>query len=117
LDYSAPEYIVTGTDEMNEAQALLDRIGSHRDPEALSELYDHYAPRVYQLGLLAGLSRVEAENIVEEVFYTAWQTAGQYDGKVAVRDWIVATALDAVQSRMIRVPGRLWQGDPRPQLA
>jgi DNA-directed RNA polymerase specialized sigma24 family protein len=69
------------------------------NPEALSGLYDRHAAAVYQLGLLAGLRRAQAERLVITTFYTAWKTPRGYDGRLSERDWLLAIALGAIGRR------------------
>lgn len=68
-------------------------------PEALSQLYDRHAAAVYQLGLLAGLRRAQAERVVVATFYTAWKTASRCDSTLSERDWLLTIALAAIGRR------------------
>ena len=86
------------------AEDLLARVARH-DVEALSELYDRYAPRVY--GVMARIlpSHAVAEQILQEVFVRLWSESmnlSQQGGSVAA--WLVVTAREAAvnQLRMLR---------------
>ena len=68
-------------------------------PEVLSQLYDRHSAAVYQLGLLAGLRRRQAERLVVTTFYTAWKTATGYDARLSERDWLLTIALAAIGRR------------------
>lgn len=88
---------------MNEelpAEELLTRIARH-DVDALSELYDRYAPRIY--GLVAHIlpSRGAAEEILQEVFARLWSESPslrQEGGSVVA--WLVVTAREAAVDRL-----------------
>jgi RNA polymerase sigma-70 factor (ECF subfamily) len=74
------------------AEELLDRLAG-RDVEALSSLYDEFAPRL--MGLLMHIlpAKAEAESTLREVFLRLWKEAahiGQSKGSLAA--WLVLVA-------------------------
>jgi RNA polymerase sigma-70 factor (ECF subfamily) len=84
---------------------LLRQIADRR-PEALSELYDRYAP------ILLGLTRrimgnaADAEEVLQEVFVHVWNRGGLYDpGRSSVSTWLVlitrSRAIDRLRSRKV----------------
>ncbi|HEV7516430.1 MAG TPA: sigma-70 family RNA polymerase sigma factor [Thermoanaerobaculia bacterium] len=77
-----------------------------RKPEALSELYDRYAP------ILLGLARrimgnaADAEEVLQEVFVHVWNRGALYDpGRSSVSTWLVlitrSRAIDRLRSRKV----------------
>jgi RNA polymerase sigma-70 factor (ECF subfamily) len=82
------------------AEELLARVARH-DVDALSELYDRYAPRVY--GLVAHIlsSRQNAEEVLQEVFTRLWSESPslRQEGR-SVAAWLVVTAREAAVDRL-----------------
>jgi len=76
------------------AENLLARI-ARQDVDALSELYDRYAPRIYGLMLRIFSSREAAELVLREVFTRLWsESARLSQGGGSVVAWLVVTARD-----------------------
>ncbi len=88
---------------MQKSSNLLGALRQRRDPEVLSRLYDGYASIVYQLGLSAGLGCERSEQLVEQVFFSVWKSAGTYDGSVPEAEWILALASKAVKLPKTRI--------------
>jgi RNA polymerase sigma-70 factor, ECF subfamily len=93
----------TAADAAGRDTQLLNRLASG-DVEAVSELYDLYAARVFGLALRIVGNRTDAEDVVQEVFSQAWRTAGQYQpqrGSVAAWLMVIARtrAIDRLRSR------------------
>ena len=82
------------------AEDLLARVARH-DVDALSELYDRYAPRVY--GIVAHIlpARDAAEEILQEVFACLWGESARLsqEGNSVVA-WLVVTAREAAVDRL-----------------
>lgn len=82
------------------AEELLARVARH-DVDALSLLYDRYAPRVY--GVVAHIlsARDSAEEILQEVFIRLWSESPRLsqEGSSAVA-WLVVTARAAAVDRL-----------------
>ena len=49
------------------------------DREAFAVFYDRYAPVVFRLILRIVRERADASDVLQEVFWEAWQSAGRYD--------------------------------------
>lgn len=82
------------------------RIAS-KEPEALSELYDHYNRLLF--GLLKSIlkKKEEAEDILQEVFTTIWEKADQFDAERGTAyTWIVSLtrnkAIDRLRSKVYK---------------
>lgn len=80
------------------------------DAEALAELYDRYAPRLF--GLVGRLlaDPHDREEVLQETFLTVWRKASGYDGRRGrLSSWLVAIAhhkaIDLLR-RKRRRPGR-----------
>jgi RNA polymerase sigma-70 factor, ECF subfamily len=73
-----------------------------RDPAAFALLYDRYARPVYAMAAhLLGVA--EADEVVQDVFLTLWQHAGQYDpARGPFLPWFMAIARYRVRAEMRR---------------
>ncbi len=74
--------------------------------EAVSELYDRYAPMLLGLARKILGSSEDAEEILQEVFVHVWNRAGRYDaGRSSVSTWLVlitrSRAIDRLRSRRV----------------
>lgn len=82
------------------AEDLLARV-ARGDLEALGELYDHYAPRLYGLMTQILPSREAAEEILREVFLRLWNESSHLSrsgGSVAA--WLVVSTRGAAVERL-----------------
>lgn len=95
------------------------------DTNALRALYDRYGPVLFGLSYKTLGDRQLAEDCVQEVFVTAWRSAGRYDPRRAsVSTWLFAIArnktVDALRRRSRRpaepLPER-WPDDEAPDAA
>ena len=74
------------------------------DLEAIAELYDRHAGRVFGLAHRILRNRTDAEDVVQEVFAQAWRTAGSYRiDRGSVTAWLMVItrtrALDRMRAR------------------
>ena len=105
--------------------ALLLRHVATGDTDALRALYDRYGPVLYGLAVRSLGDRQLAEDCVQEVFVTAWRSAGSYDPRRAsISTWLFAIArnktVDAHRRRSRRPPEPLparWPNDESPDAA
>lgn len=77
--------------------ALIARVADHRDEDAFSMLFDHFAPRIKSFGLAfkpdAGIS---ADELVQEVMLKIWMKAHQYqEEKASPTTWVYTLARNA----------------------
>lgn len=95
---------VKGPDTWHADQALVDRC-RRREPGAFEELYRTHAPRVFGLACRM-VGRVDAEDLLQEIFLTAHRKLGQYRGQSALGTWLFRLAtnqcLDFLRSRQNR---------------
>ena len=77
-------------------------------PEALSELYDRYAPTLLALArrILSGAAPADAEEVLQEVFLHVWNHASRYDAsRSSVSTWLVlitrSRSIDRLRSRKV----------------
>lgn len=74
------------------------------DPDALSVLYDRYAPRVRGIALRMTRESALAEEIVQEVFTKIWMTTSYDPTRGLFHHWITTVArnvtIDALRRRM-----------------
>jgi len=73
------------------------------DREAFAVFYDRYAPVVFPLILRIVRERADASDVLQEVFWEAWQSAGRYDStRGSPEAWMVmqarSRAIDRVRS-------------------
>lgn len=72
-------------------RALLNSI-AHGDKRALEQLYVRYGTRVHRfLERMMG-NRAMAEEVMNEVFLAAWQSAGRYEGRSEPLTWLLSIA-------------------------
>ena len=72
----------------------VDRVAVHRDKEAFSVLFDHYAPliRAYSLAREPGADLV-ADELAQEVMIRLWLKADTYNSRLAnINTWIFTLA-------------------------
>jgi RNA polymerase sigma-70 factor (ECF subfamily) len=90
------------------AAAAIDMQLMHRlaagDRDAISELYDTHAARVYTLAHRILRNGTDAEDVVQEVFSQAWRTAPSYRAeRGSVTAWLLvmarSRAIDRIRSR------------------
>jgi RNA polymerase sigma-70 factor, ECF subfamily len=63
------------------------------DRDAFSRFYDRYAPLVYPLVLRIVRDRADAADVLQEVFWEAWQGAGTFDpGRGTPEAWMITRA-------------------------
>jgi RNA polymerase sigma-70 factor (ECF subfamily) len=63
------------------------------DREACAPFYDRFAPLVYPLVLRIVRDPTEAADVLQEVFWEAWQAADRYDpGRGSPEAWLVTRA-------------------------
>jgi RNA polymerase sigma-70 factor (ECF subfamily) len=63
------------------------------DGEAFGRFYDRYAPLVYPLILRIVRHPQDAADVLQEVFWEAWRSAGDYDpGRGSPEAWMVTRA-------------------------
>ncbi|MBI4637123.1 MAG: sigma-70 family RNA polymerase sigma factor [Candidatus Rokubacteria bacterium] len=73
------------------------------DRDAFAHFYDRYAPLVYPLVLRIVRADADAADVLQEVFWRAWEAAGTYDAaRGSPEAWIVmrarTRAIDRVRS-------------------
>jgi RNA polymerase sigma-70 factor (ECF subfamily) len=82
------------------AEDLLARVAQH-DVDALSELYDRYAPRVYGLAAHILPSRDSAEKVLQEVFVRLWSESPTLSQeRRSVVGWLVVNGREAAVDRL-----------------
>ena len=68
-------------------------VGSHRDRQAFTEVYDYYAGRVKSFLLGKGMNEDTAEELMQEIMLIVWRRAESYDpSKAAASTWIFTIA-------------------------
>ncbi|MBL3700508.1 sigma-70 family RNA polymerase sigma factor [Leucobacter luti] len=66
---------------------------AHGDQRAFAELYDMMSARVFGLVLRIVVDRPQSEEVLQEVFLEAWQTAARFDAdRGRARSWLLTIA-------------------------
>jgi RNA polymerase sigma-70 factor (ECF subfamily) len=102
----SPERSLSDPIRPSDELALLRRLAG-RQPEALAELYDHYAPLLFALTRRILGNGQDAEEVLQEAFLQAWNQADRYDSaRSSVSTWLVliarSRALDRLRQRRSR---------------
>lgn len=97
-------YGVRTTDGVTTDDAAVVSRMANGDETALAALYDQWMQLVYSLAMHLLRDADEAEDVVEETFWQAWQRASTYDAsRGTVRSWLLTIArsrsLDRLRSR------------------
>jgi RNA polymerase sigma-70 factor (ECF subfamily) len=78
-----------------ELDDLLTAVGTKRDGEAFTTLFDHFRPRVHAQMLRLGLAPVSAADITQDVMETIWRKAHLFDRrKSPASAWVFRIALN-----------------------
>src|SRR5690242_14288870 len=84
----------------------MQRVAQH-DGEALAELYDLYAPRVFGLCLRILNERQIAEDLLQEVFVRAWERAELFQqARGSVGAWLMGIARNVCIDQLRRQQAR-----------
>src|SRR5262245_1334405 len=79
-----------------------------RDVEAFAAFYDRHCDRVYGLLMCILRDKLEAEDVLQEVFWQVWSRADQYDAaRAAPIAWLLVKARSRARDRrrrLTRVP-------------
>jgi RNA polymerase sigma-70 factor (ECF subfamily) len=80
------EYAAARADTLDD---LLTAVGTNRDGEAFSILFDHFGPRVHAQMVRLGLAPVAAADVTQDVMETVWRKAHLFDRrKAAAATWV-----------------------------
>ena len=90
-------------------EALIERLATSVDEEALSELYDRYQALMYGLAMRITNDAGLAQDAVQEAFVGIWRGAGRYTPvRASVRTWMLSIthhrAIDLVRRRRPTTP-------------
>jgi RNA polymerase sigma-70 factor (ECF subfamily) len=85
-------------------EALIARLASGVDEEALSQLYDRYQASMYGLALRITRDTAMAQDAVQEAFVGVWRNAARYSvARASARTWILSIthhrAIDLIRRR------------------
>jgi RNA polymerase sigma-70 factor (ECF subfamily) len=93
-----PDRLQPGAPDVD--QLLMQRV-ANRDASALGELYDRHNGLVFGLVLRILGQRGEAEEVLQEVFMTAWTRAGTYNPTLgSPAGWLVGIARNRAVDRL-----------------
>jgi RNA polymerase sigma-70 factor, ECF subfamily len=68
----------------------------HGDVEAFGELYREHAGRVFALCIRMSGDRVQATELMQDVFVRAWQRLGSFRGEASFGSWLHRLAVNVV---------------------
>jgi RNA polymerase sigma-70 factor (ECF subfamily) len=78
--------VAQANDELDD---LLTAVGTDRDGEAFTILFDHFVPRVHAQMLRLGLAPFAAADVAQDVMETIWRKAHLFDRrKAAATTWV-----------------------------
>lgn len=87
------------------------------DLQALGLLYDRYSTLVYTIALRITQERASAEEVVQNVFQTAWRSAGGFQITGSMSTWLIAItrhcAIDVARMRGYRPRAHAAFDDPQ----
>lgn len=94
-------------------EALL-AVRDHRDRDAFGRLFDHFAPRLKAMMLAGGLRDGSAEDVVQDVMFSVWHKAAQFDPHRAnASAWIYGIArnrrIDLARRKPMPQPDELYE--------
>ena len=81
------------------------------DEAAFAELYDLYAPPVYNYLLRLVNEAAVAEEILQEVFLAVWQSAHRFREEAKVKTWLLRIAHHQAVSWLRRTRETRWNAD------
>ncbi len=81
------------------------------DEAAFAELYDLYAPPIYNYLLRLVNEPAVAEEILQEVFLAMWQGAHRFREEAKVKTWLLRIAHHQAVSWLRRTRAALWPDD------
>lgn len=91
---------------------LMKAVAQHRDREAFTRLFDHFAPRLNAFLLRLGMEPVAAEEVTQEVMETIWRKAALFDTeKSSVATWVYRIARNRRIDALRRDRGGLFSDD------
>jgi RNA polymerase sigma-70 factor (ECF subfamily) len=88
------------------SDAALVKLVAARQPDALAELYDRFAPTLLALARRILGNHADAEEVLQEVFVQLWNRGERYDpARSSVSTWLVliarSRAIDRLRSRKV----------------
>jgi RNA polymerase sigma-70 factor (ECF subfamily) len=81
------------------------------DEAAFAELYDQYAPPVYNYLLRLVNETAVSEEILQEVFLAVWQSAHRFRAEAQVKTWLLRIAHHQAVSWLRRTRAVPWPND------
>jgi len=82
----------------------------HGDETAFDEVYERFAPMVFNLALRLASSAEEAEDLAQEVFLRIYRHLGRFQGRSSLKTWVYRVTLNHCRSRLGRM--RRWFQPP-----
>jgi len=92
---------------------------SRGDVSALGALYDRHDQALRRVILRLGVTRTDADDLVQETFLEVARCAEKYDGRADARPWLIGLSLNVVRRhrRSLRILLRnfvAWASEPAP---
>jgi RNA polymerase sigma-70 factor (ECF subfamily) len=78
---------------------LLVRYRDERDPEAIAQLFDETAARLFGLAQHLMRNRADAEDLVQETFLAAIESVGRFDAQQPVTGWLTGILTNKARYR------------------
>src|ERR1043165_8486406 len=95
------------TDKDDADLSLMRRVAADEDV-AVAELYDRFGSLVYRMAYQAMSTRVDTEDVVQEIFVRLWRTAKRYDPKrAALVTWVMLISRRHLVDKLRRTQARV----------
>jgi len=111
---------MTDAAEAISLDSLIVAVALHRDKQAFTLLFDHFAPRVKTFLQRGGTTGAAAEDMMQDVLLTVWHKAPQFDpDRASAQAWVFGIArnlkIDAIRRSRVPLPDLdLLQAEPDP---
>jgi len=99
--------MATGTGQAGFPESeLLERVKAG-DEEAFATILDRYSPRTYRLARAITGNPQDAEEVVQDVFFTIFQKIESFEGRSAFSTWLYRITVNAAMMKARRREGKV----------
>lgn len=91
---------------MPDEQQLIHAL-QQRDPDALSQVFERYANKIYRLAVGILQDEQQADGVVQNTFLTLIEKVDQFDGRAHISTWLYRVAYNEAMGRIRRQKPRV----------